>query len=292
MEDVIVDSSKAPWSPLTNPPPPSTTSPQASTVLAYDARSQSVHTEVFDGPLELLLFLVRREGVDIRDLKIAPITDAYLNHLQLLEILDLDVAGDFILLAATLCFLKSRELLPRTASPDGDADGDELDPQAVREELARRLMEYARYKEASEALADRVWLGRDTFVRPVTPLDESERPVDPRVGPMGLLRIFQQLLDRHAAPPLVHEVVRERYSLKEMAGWLLDQVRSGPRELTDLLRGLELRMDRVVGFLATLELVRLQYISLQQDRHLGPVVLRSLVAEQDAPDLRALSGED
>ena len=260
-------------------------------MLAYDAHSQSVHTDSFDGPLELLLYLVRREGVDIRDLRIAPITDAYLTHLQMLEILDLDLAGDFIVLAATLCFLKSQELLPRTVEEDEEIE-DEDDPRAIREALARRLMEYARYREAAEALTERPWLGRDTFSRNPPPLDDAERPIDARVGPMGLLRIFQSLLEKHAEPPRVHEVVRERYSLKEMAAWLLDQIRAGPRELTDLLRTLELRMDRVVGFLATLELVRLQYITVTQDYHLGPIVLRSRVAEQAEPDLRALSGED
>lgn len=260
-------------------------------MLAYDARSQSVHTEAFDGPLELLLYLVRREGVDICDLRISPITDAYLAHLKILDILDLDLAGDFIVLAATLCYLKSQELLPRAPVED-DEEVDADDPRAIREALARRLMEYARFREASEALAERPWLGRDTFTRPVTPLDESERPIDPRVGPMGLLNIFHALLQKHAEPPRVHEVARERYSLKEMAAWLLDQLRSGPRDLVDLLRSLELRMDRVVGFLATLELVRLQYVSVNQDSHLAPIILRSKVAEQAQPDLRALSGED
>lgn len=259
-------------------------------MLAYDARSQSVHTDVFDGPLELLLYLVRREGVDIRDLRIAPITDAYLAHLQLLDILDLDLAGDFIVLAATLCYLKSQELLPRAASQDLDEDDE--NPEDLRQALARRLMEYARYQEASMALSGRPWLGRDTFARPSTPLDSSELPLDPRVGPLGLLSIFQTLLQKHAAPPRVHEVSRERYSLKEMAIWLLDQIRSGPRELTDLLRALDQRMDRVVGFLATLELVRLQYITVTQSAHLSPIILRSRIADQDTPDLRALSGED
>ena len=260
-------------------------------MLAYDARSQAVHTETFDGPLELLLYLVRREGVDIRDVRIAPITDAYLHHLQLLDILDLDLAGDFIVLAATLCFLKSRELLPRLVVEDAADAEDEQDPRAVREALARRLLEYQRYQEASHALGARPWLDRDTFTRPPTPVAPEDQPIDPRVGPLGLLQIFQRLLVAHATPEPVHEVVRERYSLKEMAHWILDQIRATPRDLADLLRGLELRMDRVVCFLATLELVRLQYIMVQQGYHLGPVVLHARV-DMDDPDLRALSGEE
>ncbi|MEL6346283.1 MAG: segregation/condensation protein A [Myxococcota bacterium] len=258
-------------------------------MLAYDARAQSVHTDTFDGPLELLLYLVRREGIDIRDIQIAPITDAYLAHLKILDVLDLDIAGDFVVLAATLCFLKSRELLPRPA-PLEDAP-EEDDPEALREALIRRLIDYERFKQASIELAARPWLDRDTFARPVAPLPADERPIDPRVGPMGLLQIFQRLLQQHAAPPPVHEVSREHYSLKEMAHWILDQVRATPRELTDLLRALEHRGDRVVAFLATLELVRLQFLSVSQEYHLAPVVLRSRVQGEDV-DLRALSGED
>lgn len=259
-------------------------------MLAYNARSQSVHTETFDGPLELLLYLVRREGIDVRDIQIAPITDAYLSHLELLDVLDLDIAGDFIVLAATLCFLKSRELLPRPKPLDDETE-EEDDPQSLRDALIRRLIDYERFKLASQELAQRAWLDRDTFARPNTPLPDDQRPLDPRVGPMGLLQIFQRLLNQHAAPPPVHEVSREQYSLKEMAAWILDQVQVSPRELKDLLRSLETRMDRVVAFLATLELVRLQYLSVQQDSHLSPIILRSRV-KGDAIDLRALSGED
>ncbi len=258
-------------------------------MLAYNAQSRSVHTETFDGPLELLLFLVRREGVDIREVRIAPITDAYLAHLGMLEIFDLDIAGDFLVLAATLCFLKSRELLPRLRAIEDEED--EEDPEAIRDALARRLIEYQRYQEASAALADRAWLGRDTFAPPARPIAPEERPIDPRVGPLGLLQIFHDILDRHAAPPPVHEVHREQYSLKDMAGWILDQLRAGPRELTDLMEVLDHRMDRVVAFLATLELARLQFLSVEQSYHLGPILLHSRCGDE-LPDLRLLSGED
>ncbi len=257
-------------------------------MLAYDAPSNSVKTETFDGALELLLYLVRREGVDIREVRIAPITDAYLAHLEMLEILDLDIAGDFLVLAATLCFLKSRELLPR--APALEDEEDEQDPDALREALARRLIEYQRYQEASINLGNRAWLDRDVFAAPYRPIAPEERPIDPRVGPLGLLEIFQEILANHAAPEPVHEVHRERYSLKEMAGWVLDQIRAGPRELTELLSVLDYRMDRVVAFLSTLELARLQYLDIEQRYHLGPIILRSLNTDS-TPDLRALAGE-
>ena len=119
---------------------------------ACDARTSEVHTAEFDGPLELLLFLVRQHGVDIRVVPIAPITDAYLKQLELMDALDLDTAGEFLVIAATLCLIKSREMFPRTRLFEGEED--EEDPAALREALARRLLEYERYKEASESLQD------------------------------------------------------------------------------------------------------------------------------------------
>lgn len=254
-------------------------------MLAHDARTCSVRTEEFDGPLELLLYLVRRQGVDVCELRIAPITDAYLAQLELLHALDLDLAGEFLVMASTLCLLKSRELLPR---PDLAEDREE-DPEDLREQLIRKLVEYERYRAASEELGERLLLGRDVFARPVVPLDIAERPVDAGVDAMGLLEIFYDVLQRHAEPPPVHEVELEVYSLREMASWLLDRLGAGPRSLSDLLGQLERRLDRVVAFLAALEMARLQLIDVEQSHHLAPVLLRSRGAAASA-DLSALAG--
>lgn len=254
-------------------------------MLAQDARTCAVRTEEFDGPLELLLYLVRRQGVDVRELRIAPITDAYLAQLDLLHALDLDVAGEFLVMAATLCLLKSRELLPR---PELAAD-DEEEEEDLREQLIRKLLEYDRYRVASEELGDRILLGRDVFARPVVPLDVSERPVEAGVDAMGLLEVFYSVLQRHAEPPPVHEVELEVYSLREMAGWLLQRLGSGPRSLSDLLGQLERRLDRVVAFLAALEMARLQLIDVEQSHHLAPVLL-SARSEVGVADLSALAG--
>lgn len=255
-------------------------------MLASDARTVAVRTEEFDGPLELLLYLVRREGVDVRELRIAPITDAYLAHLDLLHALDLDVAGEFLVMAATLCLLKSRELLPRAVVA---AEDEEVDEEDLREQLIRKLVEYDRYRVASEELGERLLLGRDVFARPVIPLDVSERPVEAGVDAMGLLEVFYEVLQRHAEPPPVHEVELEVYSLREMASWLLQRLGSGPRSLSDLLSQLERRLDRVVAFLAALEMARLQLIDVTQSHHLAPVVLDARTAP-DGADLSALAG--
>jgi segregation and condensation protein A len=243
------------------------------TLLACDARTCQVSTVEFDGPLELLLYLVRQQGVDMRDVPIAPITKAYLAQLALLEALELDVAGDFLVIAATLCLIKSREMFPRTRLLEGESA--EEDPE--------------RYQEASQSLFNRPWLGRDVFSRPQPITPPNERLVDPGVDALGLLEVFYGVLQRHAAEPKTHIVSRESVTIQEIAGWLSTELRQGPRELNDLLRTLGSCAHRVMAFVATLEMAKLQLISVRQTQHLGPVVLESM-RSPDAHEIELLIG--
>jgi segregation and condensation protein A len=236
-------------------------------LLAFDLTTSAVHTAVFDGPLELLLFLVRREGVDIREVSIATIADAFLAQLDDLSVLDLDQAGDFVVMASTLCFLKSRELLPRAPALVSDDE----EASQIREELHRRLQEYERYREASEALAQRPWLDRDTWAPCPEPVEGRERPVEPGADAFGLLSLYLELLVRRAAEPPVHEVRREQRSMRDVADDLLRRLEDEPMELADLLFGLSDVGARVMAILAVLELARLRLISLEQDHHLSPI---------------------
>lgn len=255
--------------------------------MPFDTPLGSVHTDVFDGPLELLLFLVRREGVDLRDVAIAPITDAFCEQVELMESFELDNAGEFLVMASTLCWLKSRELMPRTPGVDDEQDDEAAD---VKEDLARRLAEYQRYREAADRLVERPMLGRDVFAPSPPPVDESvQRPVNPGVDALGLLEVFYGVLRRVKEPEPVHEVVLEHYSIEEMATWLLDRLDASPRSLADLLRLLDNRTDRVVAFLASLEMARLQFLAVEQEGHLSPLILRSRTSAETA-DLTALSG--
>jgi segregation and condensation protein A len=253
--------------------------------LPLDAQIHFVRTEEFDGPLELLLFLARRQGVDLFNLRVAPLADAYLAHLDTIAALDLDLASDFLVLASTLCLLKSRELLPRAAVAEEEPEDEEVS----REALIRRLVEYERVREASQKLANRPWLGRDEFARPSYELPEDQRVVVPGVDAMGLLQVLYDVLVRKAEPAPVHEIVLEHYSLREMAIWLLGRLSSGPRSLGDLLGMLEHRNDRVIAFLASLEMARLQLLDLQQSHHLAPVLMQPRFATDEA-DLSALVG--
>lgn len=253
--------------------------------LPIDAQIHFVRTEEYDGPMELLLFLARRQGVDLFHLRVAPLADAYLAQLDTIAALDLDLASDFLVLASTLCLLKSRELLPRAVVTEDEVEDEEVS----REALIRRLVEYERVREASQKLAERPWLGRDEFARPSTELPPDERILVPGVDSMGLLQVLYEVMVRKAEPPPVHEVALEHYSLREMAVWLLERLSSGPRTLGDLLRTLEHRTDRVVAFLASLEMARLQLLELEQSHHLAPVLMHPRFPADEA-DLSALAG--
>jgi len=279
------------------------------TLFNHSDDSCVVHSEQFDGPLELLLFIVRQQGVDIRTMCIAPITDAFMAHLSKMEAdyldgspiaandgtgavlnftnaVNLDLAGEFLVMASTLCLLKSRELIPQVGVAHF---GEEEDPAAMREALVQQLHEYARYKDAADQLQHLPWLGRDTF-SPIVQSDEcSTREIDTCVDAIGLLNIFHDVLDRNSQEPLVHKVTREQYSLEEMSGWLLDQTYDTPRDLQDLLAHFPDKSERVVCFLAALEMGKLQLLELSQNEHLGPVLLRAKESKRSA-NLSAISG--
>lgn len=253
-------------------------------MFAFQPERYVVHTEVFDGPLELLLYLIRRDGIDVRDIPISHVTREYLGYLDQMEVLDLDVAGDFLVMAALLCELKSRDLLPREEAPPGEEE-DELDP---RQELANRLVEYERFRQASIQLAEREWLGRDVFARSAAAVDPADRPVDPGVDAFGLLEAFYRVLESRAAEEPVHEVELEEYSLQERVTWLLDRLAlPGPTDLRALLREVAGKARRVITFLALLEMARLQMVNITQERHLGPVML-ALKIDPAQADLSAI----
>ncbi len=240
---------------------------------------------MFDGPLELLLFLVQRDGVDLRDVPIAPITDAFLAQLDAMVSLDLDVASDFLVMASTLCWLKSKELLPSPAATSDES----AELFAAKCDLQRRLMDYRRYREAAEALGQRPLMGRETFTRLASAQPGVARPIEPGIDALGLLELFYGVLQRQAAPAAAHEVTREPVSLEQMADWLLERLDHGPRELGQLLHMLPHAEERIVGFLATLEMARLGIVDVDQDTHLGPIMVEGTAARESV-DLTVLTG--
>ncbi|HTO06271.1 MAG TPA: segregation/condensation protein A [Myxococcota bacterium] len=248
--------------------------------------SCAVKLPAFEGPLDLLLHLIRANEVDIADIPIALISEQYLAYLELMRMLDLDVAADYLLMAATLAHIKSRLLLP--PDPDLLADDGLGDPRA---ELARRLAEYARYKDAAVELARRPLLGRDVFSGAADTSDLPEKEGVLTVSLFGLLEAMQSVLARIPAEQARHTVARARLTLQECMVQIMDALREADPSsvrFEDLLLGPEPTRERVVlAFLSILELAKIQALLIFQNaeesgRPTGPIRVRLAVALDDA----------
>lgn len=247
----------------------------------------TIRTEVFEGPLDLLLYLVRRDGIDVSRLQIARICEAYLGYLDRMKALQLELAADYLVMAATLVHLKSLALLPRPPTPTTEDGEPEPDPA---ESLARQLEAYAKVRERADALQARPWLGREVFSREAEEVPASDRPVSAGIDAFGLLDLYWDLLTRQAAGPPTHHLADDGPDLRACCEAVLNHIEAhaGRGELGAVLRGLAEPGERVVAFIATLEMVRLQWLTLEQDGHLAPVILGFKDAE--AIDLDLLTG--
>jgi len=236
-----------------------------------------VKLDIFEGPLDLLLHLVKKNEVELSNIPIATITDQYLAYLDLLQQLDLDVAGEYLVMAATLLHLKSRLLLP------GDENPEEEEGEDPRAELARQLLEYQRFKEAAEMLAHRDLLDRDVFTR--TPLRDEADTEDDTIYDASLGDLLDALQDvlKRAAPEVVHQVILEQVSLRERLVAILDVLRERTAVLfTDIFPVGSTRLQILTTFLALLELVRTRMVSVQQEDRFGPIMM-ALAVSVDAP---------
>jgi segregation and condensation protein A len=220
----------------------------------------------FEGPLDLLLHLIRQEQVSIYDIPVARITDEYLRYLQLMQELDIAVAGDFLVMAATLIELKTKMLLPR--DPFAETDEEE-DP---RQELVDQLLEYQKYKAAAQMLWSRATVERAIFKRAELETDKNNPEVV--VGVFDLLKVFQQILTRHQEEVLL-EIEREEISMAEMLERLRNMVMSaGELNLTVFFGRARSRRELVLAFLSVLELVRTTEIRLFQRETFGDITAR------------------
>ena len=224
----------------------------------------------FEGPLDLLLYLIRQDQVNIYDIPVARITDEYLRYLQLMTELDLTVAGDFLVMAAQLIELKSRMLLPR----DPLAPAEEIeDPRA---ELVNRLLEHEKFKAAAQMLWSRATVEQAVFKRAEIETDKNNPEVV--VGLFDLLRVFQEILARHKEEVML-EIEREEVTMAEMIDRLRNMVRSaGELNLLTFFEQAKSRRELVVAFLSVLELVRLSEISLRQRETFGEITARAVPA--------------
>lgn len=225
-----------------------------------------VKLEVFEGPLDLLLYLIKKEEVDIYDIPIERITNQYMEYLSLMKLLNLEVAGEFLVMAATLMYIKSRMLLPADQQVT-DAEGDEgEDP---RWELIRQLVEYKKFKDAALHLGKREEEQSNIFYRQSPdPGVEADAEVPlAEVGIFDLINAFNQVLKRASDREDFREIVEEKFTVSDKIEEILYTTRERPQVVfSELFAQASSRAEVVVTFLALLELIRLKRLRVQQQQ--------------------------
>jgi segregation and condensation protein A len=239
-----------------------------------------VRLDNFEGPLDLLIHLIKKNEVNVYDIPIALVTRQYLEYLDLMRELNLDLAGDFLVMAATLIHIKSRMLLPR---PDPTQDDPEEDP---REVLVKRLLEHQKYKAAAELLHERETLREAQWIRPderVRPIAGEEYEPELEVDLFTLLSAFRDVLERAKKRPrleLPPEQVSIEDRIEQLLGRLSETIACG---FEDLFSDLATKPGMIVTFLAILEMIRLKLIRVFQAGHAGAIRIYKRPRPADAP---------
>ena len=253
----------------------------------------NVQLQMYEGPLDLLLHLIKKNELSITDIPIASvgirmssiesdipiasITEQYLATLELMQSLNLDVSGEFLVMAATLVHIKSRMLLP----PDDEEGDDEEEGEDPRAELTRRLLEYEQFKDAAKNLEERPLLYRDVFVRPNQEVTAAPEVSFERLSIFDLMSAFRRVLERFPGEA-VHTVILETVSVRERMTFLLDQIHhQGRVQFDSLFDGSSSRLEVIVTFLAMLELIKMRAIAVTQEERLGPIVIEASLSSAE-----------
>lgn len=233
--------------------------------------SYKVKLEIFEGPLDLLLHLVKQNHLEIANISIASITDQYLQYLELMQALDLEIAGEFLVMAATLMQIKSRMLLPPEALTPEEAE--EPDPQ---EELVRRLLEYQQFKQAAEFLSRMEKDRLVQFNRPALPNGASTKETEELVEAslFDLLTAFSQFMSGEISRELVHEIIKDEFTVEEKVAVLRTLTRErGKVSFADLFAKAKNKLEVVATFLGLLELIRLKEVAVRQTQLFGEIII-------------------
>ncbi len=253
---------------------PVTTLPQDLYIPPY---ALEVFLEAFEGPLDLLLYLIRRQNLDILDIPVAEITRQYVEYIEMMKELHLELAGEYLLMAAMLAEIKSRMLLPRST----DEEEDEDDPRA---ELVRRLQEYERYKKAAEDLGELERMERDLHQASVEVTDRKTTVPPPDLSMQELLMAFRDVLSRAEMFAHLH-VQREPLSVRQRMSEILVKLMDDRFiEFKDLFDPREGRMGVAVSFIALLELMREAVIELVQSEPYAPIHVRAASSAREKSD--------
>jgi segregation and condensation protein A len=242
----------------------------------------------FEGPLDLLLHLIKRDEVDIHDIPIARITQQYLETLEIMRMLDLEVAGEFLVMAATLMRIKAKMLLPLPSTAEEEDEGD------PREELVQRLIEYRLYKEAAGGMQEREGLRRSLHERGMVPTEDDAGPLPLAPAHLfDLLDALQRVMARRAEKP-VYSVETEAYDLEDKMSLIARTVaEEGQLRFSDLMLRARARMEIIVSFMALLELIKLGRVLCVQDSNFAEILILPRLPEgrpEDAPAEPALGG--
>ncbi len=232
----------------------------------------TVKIDVFEGPLDLLLHLIKQNQIDIYDIPIALVTEQYLDYIRIMKALDLTIAGEFLVMAATLMYIKSRMLLP---APIEEEEEEGEDPRA---ELVQRLVEYKRFKEAAVRLSQQALLGVDVFIRPAREIEAEAGEIEADL--FHLIDALRELLKRQEIEDF-HDVTLERVTLRDKMTELWEKLQGAKEAVafSELFAPLSSRLELIVTFLALLELIRSGMLRAYQRDVFGPVwVTRALAA--------------
>jgi segregation and condensation protein A len=250
------------------------------------AATYSVTLPMFEGPLDLLLHLCQKHELNIIEIPISFVTEKYLEYLKFMTLANLDVAAEYLVMAATLAHIKSKMLLPQVPSGQEDEAVDEEDP---REALIRRLLEYQKYKKAAEDLAAKGIKGADYFGRGAS-IEQAAPIGTPPLADISLFALmdaFQRVLSRSKVK-ITHDIIADRLSINDRIHELVDILKSKKRVLFDeLFEGIATRFDLVITFLALLEMTKLRMTRLFQSAPMG-----ELYIEVGEAELRGLEQDE
>jgi segregation and condensation protein A len=234
-------------------------------------KDYKIRLEIFEGPLDLLLYLIKREEIDIYSVSLERITSQYLYYIDTFKALNIELASEFIVMAANLMYIKSRELLPKDVQPP-EEDAEEGNP---RWELIRQLVEYKKFKEAAQFLGVQEVKSDELLV--TTPeLPDLEAPMVGigQVGIFDLIRAFQRILKRFENASDFREIVNDRYTVADKIEHLMNIVPLGGRvKFEELFFTAASRGEVIVTFLAMLELIKLNHLQVEQEQLLGEIVV-------------------
>jgi segregation and condensation protein A len=236
------------------------------------ATPYKINIPLYEGPLDLLLDLIKKQEMNIHDIQIAKITSQYLDYLHKLEELNVDVSADFIYMAATLIYIKSKMLLP--PDPLGSPEEQAADPRA---DLVQRLVEHEKFKNAAQLLYQKQQIEENVWSKPDKSLYHDEGTEGELVVSMvDLVRVFQQVLERRKEVSRI-ELQHEQFTVAQMMAQLRAQILASDDNTVNLIRFFEACPSRhamIVAFLAVLEMVKMQAIAMAQEKQFGEIVLR------------------